>query len=67
MPSNMPDARAVEEALRRGDRSYRVWNILGAVSLKEGKEQEACEAFEKACSSGDCAGIYLAGGHERAA
>ena len=47
MPSNMPDARAVEEALRRDDRSYRVWNILGAVSLKEGKEQEACEAFEK--------------------
>ena len=30
MPSNMPDARAVEEALRRDDRSYRVWNILAA-------------------------------------
>ena len=50
----------LEEALRRDDRSYRVWNILGAVSLKEGKEQEACEAFEKACSSGDCAGIEAA-------
>ena len=50
----------LEEVLRRDDRSYRVWNILGAVSLKEGKEQEACEAFEKACSSGDCAGIEAA-------
>ena len=50
----------LEEALRRDDRSYRVWNILGAVSLKEGKEQEACDAFEKACSSGDCAGIEAA-------
>lgn len=50
----------LEEALRRDDRSYRVWNILGAVSLKEGKDQEACEAFEKACSSGDCAGIEAA-------
>ena len=46
--------------MRRDDRSYRVWNILGAVSLKEGKEQEACDAFEKACSSGDCAGIEAA-------
>ena len=50
----------LEEALRRDDSSYRVWNILGAVALKEGKEQEACESFEKACSTGDCAGIEAA-------
>ena len=29
----------LEEALRRDDRSYRVWNILGAVSLKEARSK----------------------------
>ncbi len=50
----------LEEALRRDGNAYRAWNVLGAVALKEGKEQEACEAFEKACSSGDCTAIEAA-------
>lgn len=50
----------LEEALRRDGDSYRAWNILGAVALKEEKDAEACAAFEKACASGDCTGIEAA-------
>lgn len=50
----------LEEALHRDGSSYRAWNVLGAVALKEGNDKEACEAFEKACSSGDCTGIEAA-------
>ena len=50
----------LDESLRLDDASYRVWNILGAVALKEGKDQEACDAFEKACSNGDCTAIDAA-------
>ena len=50
----------LDESLRLDDASYRVWNILGAVALKEDKDQEACDAFEKACSNGDCTAIDAA-------
>lgn len=58
---NTAGARAdLEEALRRDEGSYRAWTILGAVALKEGKDAEACGAFENACSAGDCAGLEAA-------
>ena len=50
----------LDEALRRTPDSSRAWNFHGAVALKEGKEQEACADFEKACSYGDCTGIEAA-------
>ena len=52
--------RDLEESLQRNSRAYRPWNILGAVALKEGKEDEACESFKKACSYGDCTAIEAA-------
>ena len=50
----------LDESLRLDDASSRAWNSLGAVALKEGKDQEACDAFEKACSNGDCTAIDAA-------
>lgn len=50
----------LDEALRRSPDSFRAWNFHGAVALKEGREQEACADFEKACSYGDCTGIEAA-------
>lgn len=52
--------RDLDESLRLDATSYRAWNILGAVALKEGNDQEACDAFAKACSNGDCTAIDAA-------
>ncbi|MEG1609580.1 MAG: tetratricopeptide repeat protein [Bilophila sp.] len=50
----------LEQALRLDAHSHRAWNFLGAIATQEGKMEEACTAFENACSNGDCVGLESA-------
>lgn len=58
---NLAGARQdLDQALRLDAGSRRAWSFRGAIGWQEGKLEEACTDFEKACSNGDCVGLESA-------
>lgn len=58
---NLAGARQdLDQALRIDGSSRRAWSFRGAIGWQEGKLEEACADFEKACANGDCVGLESA-------
>jgi tetratricopeptide (TPR) repeat protein len=46
--------RDLDYSLKKDQKQYRAWNILGEAALREGNAQQACEYYAKGCSNGNC-------------
>ena len=41
-------------SLKKDQKQYRAWNILGETALREGNAAQACEYYAKGCANGNC-------------
>ena len=46
--------RDLDYSLKKDQKQYRAWNILGETALREGNAAQACEYYAKGCSNGNC-------------
>jgi len=46
--------RDLDYSLKKDQKQYRAWNLLGATALREGNVEHACQYLAKGCSHGDC-------------
>ena len=44
----------LDYSLKKDQKQYRAWNILGETALREGNAERACEYFARGCSNGNC-------------
>jgi len=46
--------RDLEYSVKKEQKQYRAWNILGETALREGSAEQACTYFARGCSNGNC-------------
>jgi len=52
--------RDLDYSLKKDQKQYRAWNILGATALREGNAEQACGYLARGCSNGDCESLQRA-------
>ena len=52
--------RDLDYSLKKDQKQYRAWNLLGEVALREGNTEQACRYYAKGCSNGDCVPLQQA-------
>ncbi|MCL2123136.1 MAG: tetratricopeptide repeat protein [Desulfovibrionaceae bacterium] len=46
--------RDLDYSLKKDQKQYRAWNILGETALREGNTEQACAYYARGCSNGNC-------------
>jgi len=52
--------RDLDYSLKKDQKQYQAWNILGATALQAGNAEQACQYFAKGCANGDCGPLQQA-------
>jgi tetratricopeptide (TPR) repeat protein len=54
--------RDLDYSLKKDQKQYRAWNILGDAALREGNAEQACAYYARGCTNGNCEPLLRARG-----